>query len=224
MRFIKKLSAAVSAIAVTATGLCSALPASIMTGISASADTNVYGDANSDGKFDIRDAAFIANRLANQDIGAVPSSIDCTGDSIVNIRDAAAIASRLSSDYQIKRMIEVINNDRVKKGISPVTIDERITGASMVRAKETATKFSHTRPDNNPWSYALDDFKADWLQGYESGAGGFYGADETFEFLSDTSDYEYLMSSTYNRIGVGFCYSPSSLYKYYWVIIVAESK
>ena len=54
------------------------------------------GDANGDGKVDVRDAAFIANQLALGKEAALPDAADFNEDGKVNVRDAAAIASYLA--------------------------------------------------------------------------------------------------------------------------------
>ncbi len=54
------------------------------------------GDANLDGKVDIRDAAYIAKLLANGEASVLPNVADYNYDGKKNIRDAAAIAKFLS--------------------------------------------------------------------------------------------------------------------------------
>lgn len=54
------------------------------------------GDANEDGKVNIRDAAFMASMLAAGQGDKLPKSADFNQDGAINIRDAAALASSLS--------------------------------------------------------------------------------------------------------------------------------
>ena len=56
----------------------------------------ITGDANGDGKLDVRDAAYIARMLANGQGDEIPLTADFNGDGQVNVRDAAAIARYLS--------------------------------------------------------------------------------------------------------------------------------
>ena len=60
--------------------------------------TTPMGDANGDGKVDVRDAAFIARSLAAKRGGGFPHSADFNGDGKVNVRDAAAIAAYLAGN------------------------------------------------------------------------------------------------------------------------------
>ncbi len=54
------------------------------------------GDANGDGKVNVRDAAFIASAMANGEGDKLPISADFNEDGKVNVRDAAAIAAALA--------------------------------------------------------------------------------------------------------------------------------
>jgi hypothetical protein len=57
------------------------------------------GDANSDGKLDVRDSAYIARMLAQAKGTILPPWSDFNMDSKVNVRDAAMIARFLASRY-----------------------------------------------------------------------------------------------------------------------------
>ncbi len=56
----------------------------------------MLGDANLDGKINVRDAATIASALAKGTVKNIPISADYNNDGSINVRDAAAIASWLA--------------------------------------------------------------------------------------------------------------------------------
>ncbi len=56
----------------------------------------VKGDANEDGKLNVRDCAFIANKLSKGKADELPSHTDFNSDGKINVRDAAAIAKSLA--------------------------------------------------------------------------------------------------------------------------------
>ena len=56
----------------------------------------ILGDANGDGKLNVRDCAYIARMFANGKGGKLPQTADFNGDGIVNVRDASAIARYLA--------------------------------------------------------------------------------------------------------------------------------
>jgi len=57
----------------------------------------VSGDANNDGKVNVRDCAFIATALAKGQADTLPSNADFNEDGKINVRDAAAIANWLAN-------------------------------------------------------------------------------------------------------------------------------
>ena len=58
---------------------------------------SVNGDANNDGKLNVRDAAYIAKMLAMGKTDELPTTSDFNGDGKINVRDAAAIAKYLAT-------------------------------------------------------------------------------------------------------------------------------
>ncbi|MGN0613508.1 MAG: dockerin type I repeat-containing protein [Porcipelethomonas sp.] len=56
----------------------------------------VRGDANLDGKLNVRDAAYIAKMLSEEMGEKLPDTADYNQDSVINVRDSAAIAKYLS--------------------------------------------------------------------------------------------------------------------------------
>lgn len=56
------------------------------------------GDANEDGKVNVRDCAMIASYLAKNQADKLPLCADYNRDSKINVRDAAAIANALAND------------------------------------------------------------------------------------------------------------------------------
>ncbi|MGN0613410.1 MAG: leucine-rich repeat protein [Porcipelethomonas sp.] len=71
----------------------------------------IIGDANQDGKLNIRDAAFIAQKLAQGKADELPDSADFNGDGVINVRDAAANAKNISSALAEKAGGEKIERD-----------------------------------------------------------------------------------------------------------------
>ncbi|MGN1481059.1 dockerin type I domain-containing protein [Porcipelethomonas sp.] len=65
--------------------------------LSESESDDVLGDSNGDGIVNVRDAAFIARKLAERKADELPASADFNEDGKVNVRDAAAIAKFLAT-------------------------------------------------------------------------------------------------------------------------------
>ncbi len=62
------------------------------------AEPFLNGDANSDGKLNVRDCAFIASKLSLGKVDNLPEHTDFNMDHKINVRDAAAIAKNLSEN------------------------------------------------------------------------------------------------------------------------------
>ena len=61
--------------------------------------TFVSGDANLDGKLDVRDAVFIVKKLAEEQRRVLPKNADFNSDNKADVRDAAAIARFLAKKH-----------------------------------------------------------------------------------------------------------------------------
>ena len=64
--------------------------------------TPLSGDANSDGKLNVRDCAFIAKALSLSESDKLPAQSDFNNDEKINVRDAAAIAKYLAYSHADK--------------------------------------------------------------------------------------------------------------------------
>lgn len=188
----------------------------------------LVGDANGDGKVTALDAAFIARKLAEQNGASIPLNADYTGDKKVTASDAAAIAFRLANNYNITKMIEMTNAERTKKGIAPLKFDEGLTAAAMVRARESASSFSHTRPNKRSFYTVLDDFNLTWMSAAENIAGGNAAAGGSSPQMAmnlwknSSGHYNNMIDDEYNKIGIGCIYIPNSTYGYYWVQLFSD--
>ena len=50
------------------------------------------------------------------------------------------------------RVVEQVNAERAKQGLSPLRVNAELTRAACVRAGEIVQRFSHTRPDGSAWN------------------------------------------------------------------------
>ena len=61
---------------------------------------DLTGDTNADAEVNVRDAAFIAQKLAAKKISELTQTADFNGDNKVDVRDAAAIARYLANSFK----------------------------------------------------------------------------------------------------------------------------
>ena len=93
-------STSVSTTSTTATSTTSAPTTTTVPPTTTPQVTEVLGDANDDGKLDVRDAAYIARMLAQRNADKLPAKADFNGDGKIDVRDAAAIARFLANNHK----------------------------------------------------------------------------------------------------------------------------
>ena len=54
-----------------------------------------------------------------------------------------------------QQVVDLVNAERAKEGLSPLTIDPKVEKAATVRANEIQSNFDHTRPNGSSFSTAL---------------------------------------------------------------------
>ncbi|MGN0613355.1 MAG: CAP domain-containing protein [Porcipelethomonas sp.] len=188
--------------------------------VTAGAASDVKGDANGDGKIDVRDAAYIASGLSKQLI--LGSQADYNEDGKVDIRDAAAIANKLVLPYSsnVTLMLKLVNDERAKAGVPPLSLNPTLVAMADIRAAEAAESFSHTRPDGTSCFTVFDDFNMSYSYCGENLAAGSSTPEGAFrQWIESEGHYENMVDPNYTEIGVGYCYDPDSVYKYHWVQI-----
>lgn len=136
----------------------------------------------------------------------------------LSLTSFAEITPLSDSREKIERVVELVNEERAKKGVAPVTLNETMTEAAMLRAEEIVESFSHTRPDGTSCFTVLDDYEIGYYGCAENIAAGSSTAAATMnQWVNSSGHYANLMDSSYSEIGVGVAYDPESTYGYYWV-------
>lgn len=113
-------------------------------------------------------------------------------------------------------MLEIINAEREKVGVSPLVLDEKLCAAAQVRAEEIVRNYSHTRPDGSRYFTALDE------QGlsYSSAGENIYQSPKTVEAameggMNSAGHRANILNQQFQAVGIGFYYTDSG-WKYHW--------
>ena len=117
----------------------------------------------------------------------------------------------------VNDVVKYTNEFRTEVGQAPLTLDETLTKAAMVRAIEMAysDKFSHERPDGNMCYYIMRDFGQDIYGVGENIASRQRNAKEvSYAWKGSQGHYENMISASFTRIGVGIINFYGT---YYWV-------
>ena len=106
-------------------------------------------------------------------------------------------------------VVNQVNQERAKQGLSALRIDPKLTAAAQIRAREIVQKFSHTRPDGTKWSTVS-------AAAYgENIAKGQRTADKVMAaWMSSSGHRENILRANYGSIGVA-CLQSGGVY--YWV-------
>lgn len=123
-----------------------------------------------------------------------PDNNSGSGDSESNVE---------SSDFA-KQVVKLVNEERVKAGLSELTIDTQVEAAALTRAKEIKQSFSHTRPDGSSFSTALKEQGVSYKGSGENIAWGQKSPEEVMKgWMNSEGHRANILNSKYTKIGVG---------------------
>lgn len=105
----------------------------------------------------------------------------------------------------IKEVVRLVNVERTKEGLTPLTIDVNVQAAAMVRAKECEQLFSHTRPDGSSFATALKEQNVSYQRAGENIAWGQRSPEEVMKAWMNSSGHRAnIMNPGFTTIGVGY--------------------
>ena len=99
----------------------------------------------------------------------------------------------------------LVNAERAKYGLSALTVDTKVQQAALVRAKETAQSFSHTRPNGSSFSTALPEAGVSYRTAGENIAYGQSTPQQVMNAWMNSSGHRAnILNANYTTIGVGY--------------------
>lgn len=105
----------------------------------------------------------------------------------------------------VEQVVALVNEERAKEGLNPVTLDAEISAAAQVRAHEAAQSFSHTRPNGTSCFTALKEAGISYKGAGENIA---YGqatpAAVMNDWMNSSGHRANIMNAKYTKIGVGY--------------------
>lgn len=105
----------------------------------------------------------------------------------------------------VLRIVELVNEERAKAGLNPLTLQENVTEAAQVRAVECETLFSHTRPNGTSFSTALKEAGVSYRGAGENIAWGQKTPEQVMEGWMNSSGHRAnILNEKYTTIGVGY--------------------
>ena len=123
-----------------------------------------------------------------------------------------------------KEVLNLCNAFRAENGVSvTLSMDDKLTQAANIRAKEIAEKFDHMRPNGTTCFTVLDDVGYAYMCSGENIAAGQPSADKVMTAWENSQGHrQNILNSKYKKIGIGYYEDPTKPYRYYWVQIFAD--
>ena len=105
----------------------------------------------------------------------------------------------------VLRIVELVNEERAKAGLNALTLKEDVTAAAQVRAVESETLFSHTRPDGTSFVTALKEAGVSYRGAGENIAWGQKSPEEVMQgWMNSAGHRANILNENYTTIGVGY--------------------
>ena len=125
------------------------------------------------------------------------------------------VNDNVSSNTYVQQVVDLVNKERAKKGLSKLTLDTNLQKAAQIRAKEIETSFSHTRPNGSNFSTVLSEFNISYRGSGENIAWGQTSPEAVMNAWMNSSGHRAnILNSSFTKIGVG--YYQNSAGRKYW--------
>lgn len=175
-------------------------------------------DYNNDGKIDVQDVTSAQMLISGGETPTQPATQPTTVQPTSQPQPTTQPSGSASYNKEFAdKVIELVNAARTKEGLSPLTKDTTLTNLSNIRSKETATLFSHQRPDGTSWSMVLKQNNVSYTSAAENIAAGQNTPEAVVkEWMNSPSHRANIMNSKYNKIGVSCYVDQNAPCRYYW--------
>lgn len=102
------------------------------------------------------------------------------------------------------RVLELVNEERAKAGVAPLTLDTSAQAAADTRAREIKSSFSHTRPNGSSFSTALTEAGVNFRASGENIAYGQKSPEAVMNGWMNSSGHRAnILNKNFTSIGIG---------------------
>jgi len=117
-----------------------------------------------------------------------------------------------------KEMLQYVNNARASEGLSPLTLDTRLSNGAYLKSKDMATNnyFSHTSPTYGSPFNMMNSLGISYNAAGENIAKNFSVKGAHDAFMNSSGHRANIMGSQYHKVGFGFVKQGSYLYVTQW--------
>lgn len=130
--------------------------------------------------------------------------------SVCGTSETAAVERIKDLGAYTAAVVEIVNAERAKEGLSALSVRDDLSEFAMIRAGEIATLFAHTRPDgSDPLKYVMG-FTGIHRCG-ENIASGYVSPEDVMNgWMNSPGHRSNIMNGKFEYIGVG-CYSDNGM-------------
>lgn len=109
-----------------------------------------------------------------------------------------------SMDAFAAEVVQLVNEERQKAGLSPLTVNVQAVEAAQIRAQEIESVFSHTRPNGTSFVTALSEAGVSYSGAGENIAYGQKTPEQVMEaWMNSQGHRANILNSSFTSIGVG---------------------
>lgn len=113
-------------------------------------------------------------------------------------------------------VLNLVNNERAKAGLSALRLDADVTAAANVRAKEITRSFSHTRPNGSSFSTVLKEQGVTFVGSGENIAWGQKSPEQVMDsWMNSDGHRANILNQNFKNIGIGYYQDENG--RNYWV-------
>lgn len=103
------------------------------------------------------------------------------------------------------QVLNLVNAERAKAGLSELKLDRNVTAAANVRAKEIKQSFSHTRPNGSSFSSALTEQGISYKRSGENIAWGQKTPEQVMNaWMNSDGHRANILNPNFENIGIGY--------------------
>lgn len=115
----------------------------------------------------------------------------------------------------IQQIVDLVNAERTKIGLAPLTLDIQLSNAAQIRAQEQYTLFSHSRPNGSSYRTVLDENGISYMGCGENVAYGFRNPQAVMQgWMNSEGHKANILHEKFTHIGIGYYVGPNGYH--YW--------
>jgi uncharacterized protein YkwD len=115
-------------------------------------------------------------------------------------------------------VLTLVNKIRTKNSLGQLSWGETCESAADIRANETKTLYSHTRPNGSNWDTVCPIPASGGSSGENLAVGNAAVSPATVvaQWMASKAHRENILNPEYTKLAVGFVFDPNSTYRTYW--------